>query len=104
MAGANEKIKLAGSNREDIQSTSGALHVVQQGNVSDVLSEYLYVYGDESGMTYDYYGFEKPDGLWAIARLTKTMTEELYCAGSSNFTTAWTNKTSQTYGTPSEIF
>ena len=53
---------------------------------------------DETGGTYYYYGFAKADGGWVILRTNVASTEYRFAVGASAYSTAWTNKGSQTYG------
>lgn len=43
-----------------------------------------------------YYGFENKDGAWYIMRESPAKSYR-YASGSSNYSTAWTNRASQTY-------
>ena len=52
----------------------------------------------EEGST-NYYGFERADGAWYILRSTTSATVFRYAKGSSNYSTAWTNRASQSYST-----
>ena len=51
---------------------------------------------DESG--YNYYGYIANDGSWVIMRENTAQTQYRYVAGSSNYTTNWTNRATLTYG------
>lgn len=53
----------------------------------------------ESTATYKYFGFEDADGKWYILRKTIATKIFLYAAGTTGYTTAWTNRASQTYAT-----
>jgi len=63
------------------------------------LSRYTYIQKDTSGGTYKYYGYADANtaGAWAIKRITIASNLAEYVSGSSSYTTAWTNRASQTY-------
>lgn len=54
--------------------------------------------------TYKYFGFENKDGAWYIMRKTIATNIYLYSAGSSAYSTAWTNRASQTYASYATTF
>lgn len=54
--------------------------------------------------TYKYFGFEDADGAWYIMRKTISSSTFEYVKGASNYSTAWTNRASQTYGSYSSTF
>lgn len=51
----------------------------------------------EATATYKYFGFQKSDGGWYIMRKTIATNIFEYVAGASAYSTAWTNRASQTY-------
>jgi len=51
----------------------------------------------EATATYKYFGFQKSDGGWYIMRKTIATNIFQYVAGASAYSTAWTNRASQTY-------
>lgn len=57
-----------------------------------------------SDATYKYFGFENKDGGWYIMRKTLADSTFKYSAGASNYSTAWTNKSSQTYANYGDTF
>lgn len=63
------------------------------------LSTYTYIQKDTSGGTYKYYGYADANtaGAWAIKRITIASNLAEYVSGSSGYSTAWTNRVSQTY-------
>lgn len=67
------------------------------------LGRYI-VADEEETATYAYTGFEGADGGWYIMRETLASGSYRYSAGTSAYSTAWTNRASQTYGYPSEVF
>jgi len=55
---------------------------------------------DISGATYQYFGFLSIDGSWIIQRFDLSTTNIIlyrYSAGSSAYSTAWTNRVDLTY-------
>lgn len=54
--------------------------------------------------TYKYFGFEDADGAWYIMRKTLADNTFLYAKGASNYSTAWTNRASQTYASYATTF
>lgn len=54
--------------------------------------------------TYEYYGFEDASGNWYILRVTSASGIYQYAAGSSAYSTAWTNRASQSYASYSTTF
>lgn len=58
----------------------------------------------EATSTYKYFGFERSDGYWYIMRKTLATKKFEYVAGTSAYSTAWTNRASQTYGSYSSTF
>lgn len=53
--------------------------------------------GEESGATYNYYGFLRTDGSWVILREKSDETEYRFTVGSDSYETGWDNRTSKTY-------
>lgn len=51
----------------------------------------------EATATYKYFGFQRSDGYWYIMRKTIATNVFEYVAGTSAYSTAWTNRASQTY-------
>ena len=51
----------------------------------------------EATATYKYFGFQKSNGGWYIMRKTIATNIFEYVAGASAYSTAWTNRASQTY-------
>ena len=51
----------------------------------------------EATATYKYFGFQKSDGAWYIMRKTIATKKFEYVKGASAYSTAWTNRASQTY-------
>ena len=51
----------------------------------------------EATATYKYFGFQKSDGGWYIMRKTIATNIFEYVAGASAYSTAWTNRATQTY-------
>ena len=51
----------------------------------------------EATATYKYFGFQKSDGGWYIMRKTIATNIFQYVAGASAYSTAWTNRATQTY-------
>lgn len=64
--------------------------------LSKALDEYQLVQDDENA-TYEYYGYTKGDGSWCIKRVTISINYSEFVTGGSAYTTAWTNRASQTY-------
>lgn len=58
----------------------------------------------EETATYKYFGFEDASGNWYILRKTLATNEFLYSKGASAYSTAWTNRASQTYDTFDNTF
>ena len=52
----------------------------------------------DEGATYTYYGFSDSGNAWQIKQLTNATGSIRYASGSSDYTTAWTNRALQTYG------
>lgn len=67
------------------------------------LANYL-VTDEEETATYAYTGFENASGSWCIQRETLASGAYRYAAGTSDYSTAWTNRASQTYQYPSQTF
>jgi len=53
---------------------------------------------EETG-TYKYFGFESPSGSWKITRKTLATSSFRYATGPSDYSTAWTDRATQTYDT-----
>lgn len=58
----------------------------------------------EDAGTYKYFGFEDKDGGWYIMRKTVATNIYLYVKGASAYSTAWTNRASQTYSSFESTF
>lgn len=54
--------------------------------------------------TYVYFGFSSADGSWKILRKTIATNVYRYSTGGSNYSTAWTNRASQSYATYDATF
>lgn len=54
--------------------------------------------------TYVYYGFSAADGSWKILRKTIATNVFRYSTGASDYSTAWTNRASQSYATYDATF
>ena len=82
---ANQAVWLAGENDERLPPTG-------------LLGEY-YISDKDDDTTTKYYGFVRSDGAWYIMRETTDSGDQLYryVAGSSAYTTAWTNRATQSY-------
>lgn len=104
---------LAGLNRSVIagrSSTGGGTYynvkvnpsgsLLTEGSVTNVYTKETgsYSIADiEATSTYKYFGFQKSDGYWYIMRKTLATKKFEYVAGTSAYSTAWTNRASQTY-------
>lgn len=51
-----------------------------------------------------YYGYVNSTGGWYILKITASTGAYRYVKGASSYTTAWTNRASQTYNTYDNIF
>lgn len=60
-------------------------------------SEQYAISNKEATATYKYFGFQRLDGYWYIMRKTLATNVFEYVAGTSAYSTAWTNRASQTY-------
>jgi len=49
---------------------------------------------------YNYYGFIRANGEWAIMRENTAQSEYRFSVGGSNYSTNWTNRTSLVYSLP----
>jgi len=58
---------------------------------------YYYIQKDTEDATYKYYGYMKDDAGWFIKRITIATNLAEFVKGASGYTTAWTNRASQTY-------
>lgn len=68
---------------------------------SNILDEMLNVNIDLANGGFDYFGWMRKDGAWVIQKsTTSTGAVTLYEFGSKDYATAWTNRTSLTYGYP----
>ena len=65
--------------------------IVEGASVVDIANE-------EDG--FNYYGFIRVNGEWIIMRESTAQTQYRFKLGSSNYSTAWTNRASHTYGLP----
>lgn len=71
-------------------STSIAIKEV----LTDQLKDYFLTDIDDSTST-EYYGYTEKNGAWYIKKVTSTSVR--FCRGTSAYTTAWTNRASQSY-------
>jgi hypothetical protein len=104
---------LAGLNRSVIagrSSTGGGTYynvkvnpsgsLLTEGSVTNVYTKETGSYSicnKEATATYKYFGFQRSDGYWYIMRKTISTNVFEYAAGTSAYSTAWTNRASQTY-------
>jgi hypothetical protein len=65
---------------------------------TNLVSGYTFHDGDESGATYDYFGYLKADGGCLIMRVTKDSSQIRYFVG-VNYSVDWAARTSKTYTT-----
>jgi hypothetical protein len=78
---------------------SGALAVEStiSGAVYAKPTEQYAINDKEATATYKYFGFQRSDGYWYIMRKTIATNKFEYVAGTSAYSTAWSNRASQTY-------
>jgi hypothetical protein len=69
----------------------------------DVGSRWYFSNKEDTG-TYVYFGFEDKDGNWQIKRKTSATDVWLFAAGSSGYSTAWTDRATQTYASAGSTF
>lgn len=74
---------------------------IELGKPTDV---YGFMNKDTSDSTYLYVGFEDKDANWYIMRYHKTNKIAGYVKGTSNYSTAWTGRTSQSYADYASTF
>lgn len=90
-----------GGYRDVKVNPSGALTVeatISGDTISYAKPSEAYAINDtEATATYKYFGFQKSDGGWYIMRKTIATKKFQYVAGASAYSTAWTNRASQTY-------
>lgn len=80
-----------------------AIEGISGGSSSSGISAYTLVQ-DEETATYEYYGYVKADGSWCIKRVTISTAYSQYVIGATDYTTAWTNRASQTYDDYWDVF
>lgn len=82
---ANERVQLVDDNGTTVDPTG-------------ILGEYQITDKDDDTAT-KYYGFVKSDGAYYILRETTSGGDQLYryTAGTSDYTTAWTNRATESY-------
>jgi hypothetical protein len=67
----------------------------------NILDDKLIVNVDTANGGFDYFGYLRKDGSWAIMKsTTSTAAVVTYAIGSSDYSTNWTNRASLTYGLP----
>lgn len=101
---------------EQKESFVAANHVWQAGewvkwdgtiSLGDILASYrasdIPTVAEASDDT-KYYGYIDSDGLWYIMRTVDSTGTIRFTKGTSGYTTAWTNKTSHSYGYFDAIF
>lgn len=75
-----------------------AIEAIPTTDVSGIYSKPIDAYAlsniDDSTST-EYYGYERADGAWYIKKVDSNILT--FVSGSSNYSTAWTNRASQTY-------
>jgi hypothetical protein len=69
-----------------------AVEVLEKPRIRNVSTS-----SDPQAATYKYFGFEYDDGAWRIMRKTLASNTFEYATGASAYTTAWTNRASQSY-------
>jgi len=72
-------------------------------SVSGSLAHYKANDSEDTG-TIKYFGFETADGEWYILEMSNSDTQFRYAKGLTDYTTAWTNRASQSYGLYGDIF
>lgn len=91
----------------DIDATAGGNLKVSLEEVETAVAKYFNPFDsmsindiDESGLPVAYYGFEDEFGNWCIMKedaTTSTNPTYRYATGTSGYSTAWTNRASQSY-------
>jgi hypothetical protein len=84
--------------------TTNGLWVNVKSQTPDKPTNAYSISDKEATATYKYFGFEDKDGNWYIMRKTIATNKFEYVAGASSYSTAWTNRASQTYGSYSSTF
>ena len=72
-------------------------------NITSSLSKYHITDQDTSGTT-QYFGFTDKDGAWYIMAIDTSTNSYRYSKGDSDYTTAWSNRASETYDYYYNIF
>lgn len=68
---------------------------------SKVIDSYALSNLDDTTST-EYYGYENASGAWYIKKVTSTAIT--FVAGASNYSTAWTDRATQTYASYKDTF
>jgi len=64
------------------------------------MQNWFFVQSDETGITYNYYGFQNKKGTVLIMRMDKAAENALYYCASGDFATVFAGKSGYTYVTP----
>jgi len=72
-------------------------------SISNGMSDFFFVQKDETGITYNYYGFVDVDNVILIMRMPKDGNSALYWVGTGVFTTVWADYGNKNYVVPSSL-
>lgn len=67
------------------------------------IQNFFIVAQDETGVTYNYYGYVNKKGAILLMRTNKTATEIRYWVGTGTFATVWSAKATKSYTTPDQL-
>lgn len=89
-----------------IGNVYAAIYPATARNFTDLYNSYKVVDIDESAASPRYYGYLRLDGYYFIAKATISggVTNFTYTKGTSAYSTAWTNRASETYAEFNLVF
>jgi hypothetical protein len=67
------------------------------------MQNFYFVKSDETGVTYNYYGYITKKGSSLIMRTNKAISEAKYYISSTAFDTVWADKANKTYVYPNAL-
>lgn len=74
---------------------SNVFSILEGKDVKDIAESESH---DVDAGTFNYYGFSNKKGEWVIMREKTDGTEYRFALGGTNYSTAWTSRSSQSYG------
>lgn len=91
-------------NATRMKPVPGSMTISNLTDLPSLIGGVWYISNSEETGTYKYYGFEDSSGNWYILRKTLATNVYLYSAGTSSYSTGWTDRATLTYNSAAATF